>query len=118
MTKISTLTATVLLMTGVAFAGEHTLQSSSEVKERSSHSTMADPSAQSTPDANNSATMETHKSTSQTTRVDPSGEVKVEKKYSAATAAENHSADAGTASQDTTHSERQSQQRTTEITPR
>jgi len=118
MAKIGTLTATVLLMTGVAFAGEHTLQSTSEVKEQSSHSTMADPSAQSAPDANNSAALETHKSTSQTTSVDPSGEVKVEKKHSTATATENHSADAGTASQGTTHSERQSQQSTTEITPR
>jgi hypothetical protein len=119
MSKIGTLTVTALLMTGVAFAGEHTIQSNSEVKEQTSHATTVDPSLPPMQEESHNATMESHKSTSQATQVDPSGEVKIEKKHSTtASSATNHSMDGDNAQQSSsTHSEKQSQQSTTDVTP-
>lgn len=91
MKKIGTITASILLLTGVAFAEEQTLQSHEKVQEKSLHSTVVDSDATEQPvkEKHDSVKVETHKKSTTTTNSDPAAEdtttqsdIKVEKKSS------------------------------------
>jgi hypothetical protein len=116
MNKLALVVAMVLLLTGVACTKERTIQTSSEVREKTSDSTRVAeaPAAQPQPEANRS-TVETEKSTSRTLNADPSGSVQVEHEKKSTTTmapAENTEAKKSTDPEGTVLSEEHSQKTT------
>jgi hypothetical protein len=117
MNKLAPVVATLLLLTGVACTKERTIQTSSEVRERTSDSTRVAeaPASQPQPEANRSTQVETEKSTTRTLNADPSGSVQVEHEKKSTTTmapAEDREAQKGTAPEGTVLSEEHAQKTT------
>jgi hypothetical protein len=99
MAKLGTFIIMILLFAGVACSKERTVQTSSEVKEKTSQSTTVAEAPAPQPQEDRNTQVETHKSTSKTLSADPSGSVQVEREKQSSTTvspAEDGGADTGT----------------------